>query len=215
MRTRIAAATFAAALAFPFAARAQTTDTPWDGDYQPSGAKRRSDLAIGAALGVHLGSAEGYPNEVDKLDNPAFKSATSSTLGPGGAVWLGVALTDWLNVALGASRVTLGSGRVQAQATGFICRVETFPLLEVGGAFRDLGVAGNFGLGLLKIEEDRQEKADGGVNSLLSVGVFHEALRFSGFTLGPLLEYTHMWSVSASLSTTTLGARLAFYSGPG
>ncbi len=196
-------------------ARAESKDADWDADVPVTKASRRWDFTLGASGGLNLGRARGYPNEVDKIGDRDYRADTKNAVGAGGALWAGVTFTDWLTFALGAATIELASGDLSASGGGFLARVETFPLFYSGGAWRDLGVSANFGLGFLKIEGDGEEKADGGSMSLVGVGVFHEPLRLGHFVLGPMVEYTHLFSKSANAGSTVLGARLALYTGPG
>ena len=209
------------ALAFTLAssltgtALAQSGDNAWDGDYRSAKNRRRAHFMAGLSVGLHVGNASGFPNESEKIDNPLYETDTGTALGPGGAAWLGVAMADWLSVGLGAASVQLGSEQVKAQTTAFLCRVETYPLYFAGGAWRDLGVGGNFGLGLLTLTEDGEEKADAGAASLIGGSLFFEAFRSAGLALGPVVEVSHMWSFSANQTAGLFGARLAFYSSGG
>ncbi|HMJ14654.1 MAG TPA: hypothetical protein VK524_24755 [Polyangiaceae bacterium] len=217
MKWPAAAGAFTLALSLAPAALAQANDkNAWDGDYRKSSVdRRRADLTLGLSVGLHLGDAHGFPNEADKIDNPLYETETGNALGPGGAAWLGVAMSDWLTLGLGGASIQLASGDIKASATSFLCRVETYPLYGVGGLWRDVGVAGNFGLGLLTLEDGGEEKADGGATSMVAGSLFYEAFRSAGLALGPMAEVTHMWSFSANLTSAWFGARLAFYSAGG
>jgi hypothetical protein len=196
-------------------ARAQSKDGDWDGGFNTTKATRRSDLLIGVGAGLNIGRARGYPNAIGKIDNPAYEADTRNTLGGGGSAWLGIAFNDWLSFAGGASTMNLASDELTATGTGFMFRVETFPLVAQGGAFRDFGLCGNFGIGLLKIKADGEEKADGAMMSLLGFGAFYEGWRIGPLAIGPIVEYTHLFSQSAKLHSTLYGARIALYTGPG
>lgn len=215
MKWLVSAGAFTAICSLAATSGAQSRDAAWDGDYRSPKDRRRAHFMAGLTVGLNVGEAVGYPNESDKIDNPLFETDTGTALGPGGAAWLGVAMSDWLTVGLGAATLQLGSKQVKAQTTGFLCRVETYPLFSAGGAWRDFGVAGNFGLGLLTLEEDGEEKADAGIASLVGGSVFFEAFRSAGLALGPVLEVSHMWSYSAHQTAGLFGARLAFYSAGG
>jgi hypothetical protein len=215
MKWLVRAVTFALASSLAGAALAQSKGDAWDGDYRTAKDRRRAHLTAGLSVGLQVGTATGYPNESEKIDNPLFETSTGRALGPGGSAWLGIAMADWLSVGLGAASLQLGSQQVKAQSTAFLCRVETYPLYFAGGAWRDLGVGGQFGLGLLTLEEDGEEKADAGAASLLGGSLFYEAFRSAGLALGPVFEVSHMWSFSANQTAGMFGARLAFYSAGG
>jgi hypothetical protein len=80
---------------------AQATDNEaWDGGFGQK-AERRSDIVLGVSGGLLLGAANGYPNEIDKVDEPAFESKTGFAVGNGLSFWLGGALADWFTFGLG------------------------------------------------------------------------------------------------------------------
>jgi hypothetical protein len=200
---------FSAALA-----QAQRKDTGhWDGGYDKTG-KRRSDFTLGASAGYGLGGGLGYPNEVGQIDNPAYETTTGIGTGGGATFWFGGALRDWFTFALGGTFSSLQKGDSKLSGGGFVFRLEAFPLFSQGETWQDLGVSGNFGIGTATIEQDGQEKADGGSLSILGLGVFHETWRPGRFTLGPMVEYTHTFSQTLSSHAALAGVRIAFYSGP-
>jgi hypothetical protein len=214
MRSLLALAALGSQLCMSSLVSAQPEGSDSDGEVSSTKPTRRSDLTLGVGAGLDVGRARGYPNEIDKIDNRDYKADTRNTLGGGGSVWLGVAFTDWLTFALGASSINLASSDLTGSGTGFMFRLEAFPLFSQGGAFRDLGIFGNFGVGLLKIKAGSDEKADGGTMSLIGAGAFYEAWRLGPIALGPMVEYTHLFSQSAKLDSTLYGARVALYTGP-
>ena len=213
-RCLIPLASLAALSVTPGALAQQQDSNDWDGGYAAR-ATRRSDVTVGASPSFFLGDATGYPNEVAKIDDPAFRSSTGVSPGAGGAVWVGGALRDWLSFAFGFGFGSLKGEQAEASIDSFIFRVEGFPLFSQGGALRDLGVSGTFGLGVVTLEQDGETTAEGGAMALMTYGVFYEAWRFGRFTLGPNVEYTHMFSQTLKLHTAAAGLRLAFYGGPG
>lgn len=215
MKPLLGAGAFLLACSLSAAALAQSSDADWDGDYRSAKDRRRAHLMAGLGVGLHVGSAQGYPNESEKIGKPEFVTETGTALGPGGVAWLGIAMRDWLTFGLGAASTQLGSEQVKAQSTLFLCRVETYPLYGAGGLWRDVGIGGSFGLGLLTLEEDGEEKADAGAASLIAGSVFFEAFRSAGLALGPMVELSHMWSYSANQTAGLFGVRLAFYSAGG
>jgi hypothetical protein len=217
-RTAFSLGLFAAMLVAPdaLAQMAGRDENNWDGGYQIV-AKRRSDVTLGLSTGLIVGSASGYPNEVEKIDNPAYESSTGLGFGGGAAIWLGGALRDWFNFSVGGAGGNLEGSGTKASIGAFIFRVEAFPFFtsSQGNALQDFGVAGTFGLGVVTLEEGGEETAEGGAMALTSIGVFHESLRFGHFTLGPTLEYSYFFSQTLDMHAGMLGARLAFYGGPG
>ena len=194
-------------------ARADSPEATWDGGYQQV-ATRRSGFMIGLTAGLELGSAHGYPNELAKLDNPLFKRNTALGVGGTNRLWLGGALSDWFVFGVGLAGFGLKHGQTEAAGGAFIFHVETFPLFYRGGAFRDLSVFGDFGAGGMKIEGHDREQADGGLMSVVGLGVAYDPLHFWKFTLGPAVEYWHLWSQTLTMNSVALEARFTFVGGP-
>lgn len=215
MRAPFVAVSVAALVLTAGAARAQVTEAEWQATWSPaSRATRRLDLTLGVGAGLDVGRAKGYPNDIEKIDDSDYLADTRNTLGGGGSAWIGVAFTDWLSFALGATTINLASSELSARGTGFFCRVETFPFFPLGGVGQDIGLAGNFGLGLLTIDKSGDEKANGGTLSMVSGGAFYEAWHWGPLAVGPMVEYTYLWSLSAQLGSTLYGARIALYTAP-
>jgi hypothetical protein len=175
--------------------------------------KRRSDFALGASTGFGIGRASGYPNEVDKIDAPGYKSSTKLGLGSGGLFWLGVAFNDYLTFGIGLGSLSLSGHDRDAKAGIFGFHVDAYPLFDVDKNLQDLGVFGNVGTGPLTIK-GAPEQAEGGLMSYLEGGVVYERLRLWRFGIGPSVSVIHMWSDSATLTGALIGARVAFYGGP-
>jgi hypothetical protein len=210
----IGAAVLVTALFTATASFAQRTGSDWTGDYDAR-ATRRSDFTFGISAGLEVGRARGYPNDLEKIDNPAYLVTTRNTLGGAGTVWAGVALADWLTFALGVSQIRLSSSDAHASGTGFLARVEGFPLFAAGAAWRDIGISGSFGLGILHIDSDQGQSASGPTLSIVSAGAFYEGFRLGPFAAGPILEYSNYFSSSEKLRGTLYGLRIAVYTGPG
>ncbi|HXK19547.1 MAG TPA: hypothetical protein VNG33_17175 [Polyangiaceae bacterium] len=174
---------------------------------------RRSDFTIGAGGGLGFGRASGYPNKVQQIGDPAYKSSTKLALGSGQLIWLGVAFNDYLTFGLGFGGFKLSGNDRDASASVFGFHVDAFPLFDVDKNLQDLGVFTNFGTGPLKIKGGPDE-ADGGLMSYLEAGVVYERLRLWRIGMGPSVSLIHVWSESASATTALVGARLAFYGGP-
>jgi hypothetical protein len=185
----------------------------WDGDYDMK-AERRSDFTIGGSFGLALGSAYGYPNEVDKIDDARYVADTGVALGSAFDVWLGGALRDWFTFGLGITGFGVEGKGQTLSGGGFVFRIETFPFYGEGEKLRDFGAYAGFGLGSATIEEDGEETADGGAISIVNLGAFWEAWRFGKFGAGPVVDYRHVFSQSLSFYAATAGMRLAFYAGP-
>jgi hypothetical protein len=180
-------------------------------DYEPPPTERRGGFSFGFSLGPGLSSVAGYRNDLNEIGDPAFER-TVDALGVGGSLWLGGALRDWLNLGVGASFRNAQQDDLVSQNSAFVFRVEGFPLFSLGGRARDIGVFGEFGAGGAEIvDADMEVVADGGILSVIGLGVFYEPWRFWHFSTGPLLQYTHEFSPSLTSHAVTLGLRTALY----
>jgi hypothetical protein len=193
-------------------ARADSPDNAWDGGYKQV-ATRRSGFMLGLNLGLAMGSAYGYPNEIAKLDVPAYKRNTATAFGGTNRLWLGGALTDWFVFGVGLAGIGLKHENTSLAGSAFIFHVEGYPLFYRGGVFRDLSIFGDFGAGGMKITGNNREEADGGLMSNIGLGVAYDPLRFWHFTLGPAVEYWHAWSQTLTLNSVALEARFTFVGG--
>jgi hypothetical protein len=193
-------------------ARAESPNSAWDGGYNQV-AKRRSGFVAGLTLGLAAGTANGYPNELAKLDDPLYKRETGGAFGGVNRLWIGGALTDYLVFGLGYAGMGLKQDQTSAAGGAFIFHVEGYPLFYRGGIFQDLSIFGDFGAGSMKITGNNRPEADGGLMSVLGFGMGYEPLRFWKFTFGPAVEYWHWWSQTLIMDSVTVEARLTFVGG--
>lgn len=193
-------------------ARAEGENTPDNTGYEKT-AKRRSDFTFGTSGGFGFGKASGYPNELQKIGDSAYRSSTKLGLGNGGLFWLGVAFNDYLSFGFAFGGFSLSGNDRDASAGVFGFHIDAFPLAAYGENLRDLGVVMNFGTGPLTIKGGPEE-ADGGLLAYVEGGVFYERWRLWRFGIGPAVSVTHMWSDSAQATGALFGGRLAFYAGP-
>jgi len=194
-------------------AHAQATDTTWDGGYKQV-ASRRSGFVIGLGLGLSGGNAQGYPNEIAKLDDPTYKRNTGGAFGGVNRLWFGGALTDYLVFGLGLVGTGMKHNETKAAGSAFIFHVEGYPLFYRGTVFRDLSLFGDFGAGGMKITGAGRQDADGGLMSVIGFGAGYEAARFWKFKFGPAVEYWHWWSQTMTMNSVAVEARLTFVGGP-
>jgi hypothetical protein len=206
--------------ALPFFAESALADKAewadkWEGSYDPGRALRRSDVAIGLSLGVALGGVSGYPNDVQKLNDPAYEANLGAAAGGAGALWLGGALRDWFVFGVGyASSTTTGHGYTSV-ARDFILHIEGFPLFAKGGVWQNLALIGDFGGGAQKITKQGLTSGDGGAMAFVAFGVLYEPLRLGDhFSGGPVVEVTEQFSASLNAMLVTGGFQIAFYGGP-
>jgi hypothetical protein len=197
------------------AEQAGVTTDDWDGGYDLPPATRRSGFTFGALGGVLIGSARGYPNDLDRIDVPEFEARTGLGLQNGGSFWLGGALTDWFTFALGVGGGSInGEGRLVGSGGAFLLRIETFPLFYRGGVFRDLGISFNAGTGGYTIKDGNREVAEGSGTAVVGATLFFEPIQLWRFSMGPALDYAHHFSRSIEVDLLVLGWRSAFYGGP-
>ena len=194
-------------------ARADDASDAWDGGYKVV-ATRRSGFVAGLNLGLALGNADGYPNDLAKINDVNYERNTKFGVGGTSTLWFGGALTDWFIFGLGLKSVSLQHENAKAAGSAFIFHVQGYPLFYRGGPFRDLSLFGDFGAGSMKITGGTREEADGGLMSVIGVGAAWEPVRFWRFTFGPGVEYLQSWSQSMSLHTALVDARLTFVGGP-
>jgi hypothetical protein len=196
-------------------ALAQTNDNEaWDGGYDVV-AERRSDLVLGVSGGLLLGATSGYPNELAKIDDPAYESSTGFAAGTGFSFWLGGALADWFTVGVGATLLGGSGPNGRMNGVAGILKVEAYPLYEKGGPLRDLAFFADFGAGSMTVDGAPDDPADGGFTSVAGLGSAYELLRLSRFAFAPTAEYLFIQSPTVTSHSAILGARVVFYGGPG
>jgi hypothetical protein len=181
---------------------------------RPVHATRRSDFAAGLGVGAAFGRASGYPNEVQKIDDAAYRQNTKFGAGPSQFLWLGVAFNDYLTFGLGFGGVSLTGNDRTGKATIYGFHLDAYPLFDLNKNLQDLGVFANVGTGPLTISGGGREDAKGGAMSYLEGGLVYERLRLWRFGIGPSLSVSHMWSETAKLTATQAGLRVAIYTGP-
>jgi hypothetical protein len=186
----------------------------WDGGFAIQ-AERRSDFVLGFSTGLALGVAQGYPNEIAKIDQAGHEAKTGVALGPGGALWIGGALRDWFTVGVGGLYLGVNGSSGRSSGGAFMMRVEAYPLYPVGGSLRDLAVFATFGAGSFVVKGDGDRRGEGGFTSVAGIGIGYELFRLGPLALGPSAEYLFMHSQSATAHTGIVGLRTVLYAGPG
>lgn len=218
MRRRALVPVFLAASAFAASRPALAepkSDKPSPENALTKKAERRSDVVIGFSPGLVLTSASGYPNEIEKLNQPEYKAQSGLTLGPGFEAWLGGALTDWFSFGLGGMYLKGSGSDSKTSAGAFLIRIETFPLYGLGGGLRDLALFANFGAGGLGLSGKDGKHASAGFASVGGVGAAYELGRLWHFAFAPSAEYMLIASQSLTAHQALIGARVVFYGGPG
>lgn len=192
---------------------AQASKDQWDGGFNDPKATRRSDVIIGLRVAPTLGFARGYPNEASKIDDPEYLSNTHAAFGSDNGFWIGGALRDWFTFAISAEGISFKRSALMASGGVFTLRTEFYPAWSLGCAWRDLGIATDFGIGGMKMKNNGVQSADGGSVGVAGLEVFYES-HFHGFAMGPTLGYRQVFSQSLTANVTYLGLRFAFYTGP-
>jgi len=208
----IAVAVFSCLFSLPALAQEGDNES-WDGGYKIK-AERRSDFVFGASLGLVLGGASGHPNEIAKINDPAYEATTGLAIGPGGSMWIGGALRDWFTVGVGGTYFGMTGGSGTGSGGAFTIRVEAFPLYPWGGLLRDLAFFGVFGAGGYTVRADDGNRGEGGFMSLVGLGSAFELLRLGPVALAPTAEYMLVRSQSATAHQVILGIRAVAYAGP-
>lgn len=177
-------------------------------------AQRRSGFTFGISGGLLTGGARGYPNDVTKIGVAEYRTSTGVGLSSGGALWLGGALADWLNVGIGLFGGGFERKGLRLSSAAFQARIELFPLFHQGGQLRDLGLLLTAGTGAVVIERGDETVAEGPGASAVGLGVFYEPWRWWHLSFGPQLEYLYQFSDGMRAHALVAGVRTAFYGGP-
>lgn len=188
-----------------------------ESSYDPGKAERRSDVAIGLLVGGTAGAVSGYPNELTKIDDPKYEANTGFGGGTAGGLWLGGALRDWFVFGVGLAVGGVSGNGYKSSGTAFVFHLEGYPLFSQGGAWKDVGLIGEFGAGSRTITQGATTTvAEGGLLSIATFGAVYEGIHLgSHVSLGPLIQVTYQASQSLSATFGTLGLRASFYGGPG
>lgn len=178
---------------------------------------RRCGFNIGLHLGPMMGASTGYPNDALKIDRDPFYTDTGFALGGNLGAWLGITLADWFTVGLGPSfgRMRNGDTTTQFFALGF--HLDVFPAFGLGGAWEDLGLTVDAGLGgseTTDADDAEQVLVDAPIASRLGIGGFWEGIEVWKLSMGPFASFDAMWSPTSLRPTAWLGWRTAFYAGP-
>jgi hypothetical protein len=184
--------------------------------WETAAATRRSGLTAGFLGGMAFGAVAGYPNDFSKIDEPAFRSATSG-VGSSGTFYLGGALTDWFTFGLGLSRTSYGGGRLVTASSAYLFHIEAFPLFARGGAMRDVGLFADFGTGTATIRRrgDQAELSSSGSLSIGGIGAFWETWRLAGhIALGPFAAWHYEASTAMTRHFGDIGLKISVYGGP-
>ena len=159
----------------------------------------------------------GIPNDAVKIGRDEFEVDAGFSGGGSGAVWVGLAPTDWF---VFGGEFNYGRLASSDHDTGFGAasfRIDAFPLFGLGDEWREIGVTFTGGLGITTTTERggaEDPVIDSGVASRISAGLFYEGIRAWKISMGPAISYDGLWSTAAFQPTLWVGWRTALYAGP-
>jgi len=200
----------------PSIARAQSKgdDMP-DFMRKPVEASRRRGFTFGLVGAPSMYWSSATPVDYVKRSS-AYEVRASHAIAPSISGFLGVAFADEASFTLAVEPALARHGDIRTSGIAFAFRIETWPLVKLGGVFRDLGIAGKFGLGSANFRRisTGETLASSGGYSLVGVDLLWDALRIGGLGIGPTAGVTYRFSATYEETDLTLGLRVAFYAGP-
>src|ERR1700722_8632374 len=212
------ASLLALALALSSARIAQADDAETK-SWEKRRAETRTGIQLGLILGGGVAGSAGYPNSATKIGDPDYYSASGLMYGSTFSLLIMGALSDYLNFGFwfGSGSFQNKDWRSTGGGGGF--RLEVFPLYSLVPKLKNLGVAGQFGIGTTTLDAKFQANVSSdGNESFLGPAVFYEAsiAKFLGghAVLGPNLEYDVIQARSIERNGATLSLRAVFYGGP-
>jgi hypothetical protein len=180
-------------------------------------ALRRSGAMLGMTVAAALGGASGYPNDVAKIDTAAYYTNTGVGFGGGGGLFMGWAMADWVTFSMTVSGGALSTADHRVRYGGGGLEVDLFPAWSLGGAWQDLGVMLEAGIGFTVTDvlgSSGDPAIESGGASHFVLGAFYEGIRAWQFSMGPYAAMDLTWSPSAFRPLGCLGWRAVYYAGP-
>jgi hypothetical protein len=168
-----------------------------------------------------VGQGSGYPNDVQKIGLDQYFSRTPVMPGQGFQMVIGGALTDYFDfgVVFGGTGFENDQWRMSASTFGF--RIEAFPgvlAFPSVKALANLGIGGDLGAGMMKIQAKGNYPTVEGFQSSLGIGAFYDFRLFGLFgghvSLAPEISYHAAYASSAQVNYGAVSARLSFFGGP-
>lgn len=208
------AVVLAATLACLDAGADVATPPPDPNAWQKAPPTRRGGFAMGMALGFGVAGISGYPADVKKAGYAAYYATTDARPAPNLSVWVGGALSDWLNFGFGVTGgLLLATGDNTTQSFAGMFHIEAFPLFYVSDKLRDLGLMFDAGSGIARLIDPKDRKlVDSTAASMVGGGVFWEPIQFWRIRGGPFLVGNYMWSGTAQRPAVYAGWRMSLYS---
>ncbi len=171
--------------------------------------------------GGAVGAGSGYPNDEQKIGDPAFYSQSATMPGSTFQVVIGGALTDYFNFGVLISGAAFKNPDWEVRASGVGFRIEAFPAvlaLPKVKALANLGIGGDFGAGTIKVQALGNFPGISGFQSIIGVSAFYEFRLFNllggHVSISPEAAFHAAYAASSQVSYGSLGARLSFYGGP-
>jgi hypothetical protein len=219
VRLAISAVLLVAFMCAPGVARAQFTPTGSEerkSDPAINERTLRSGLVVSLAVGLGVSTASGYPNNSNQIGDESYYSASNVMGGSGGALFVGGALSDYLNFGFFLLSESFRSSSWDSKMSGGGLRVEAFPLVYLVPTLKNAGVFADFGIGATTLDVRTPGYPEAhGVQSIMAIGGMYEFTIFHLFSghgvFGPTIEYDTVFSQSMTSGAGVLGARLAFY----
>jgi hypothetical protein len=184
----------------------------------------RGGVVIGLTLGGGVVGASGYPNDVNRIGDRNYYSASGLMTGTAESLFVMGALTDYLSFGFWYAHAAASNGDFRSNGDGGGLRVEVFPFAALTGIalapwLSGVGAVGQFGIGSgsLAVKRPGFPTAEG-TQAFVGAGVFYEwsfAHVLGGhFGAGPNLEYDAIFSLPFERHGLIASARLVFYGGP-
>jgi hypothetical protein len=164
-----------------------------------------------------LAFANGYPNDIQKIGDPAYETTTGATGGGVGTFAALASLHPRVAFGLWGAYGAAMNGTYATGLAGGGVRVELLPFSE--GWLAPVGLHGSFGVGNAKAERrDGVGDAAGTTQSAVALGVFRDttlvAFEGSRLTWGPSFGYSTVFSRDFARHAIDAGVRLAYVTNP-
>lgn len=181
----------------------------------------RKGFMLTLVLSGGVGQGSGYPNDVQKIGLPQYFSRTPVMPGQGFHLVIGGALTDYFDfgVVFGGTGFENDQWRMTSSTFGF--RIEAFPgVLAFPNvkALANLGIGGDLGAGMMKIQAKGNFPTVDGFQSSLGIGAFYDFRLFGllggHVSLAPEISYHAAYASAAQVNYGAVSARLSFFGGP-
>jgi hypothetical protein len=164
-----------------------------------------------------LAFANGYPNDIQKIGDPAYETTTGATGGGTGTFAVLASLHPRVAFGLWGAYGLALNGTYASRLAGGGIRVELLPFGD--GWLAPVGFHGSFGVGDANAKRrDDVGDAAGTTQSAVALGLFRDTtlVDFEGsrLTWGPTLGYSTVFSRDFARQAVDAGVRFAFVTKP-